>query len=106
VAHVLNVLKHTSERGAAFAALADMATSLAAVHCALGFETYLPGIHAHVREAISSRVKSRAPCPEALQVRRGEGGWGRWPLADAAAGRCCRRCCCRCWGQGQGCRAP
>lgn len=68
LAHVLNVLKHTSERGAAFSALADMATSLAAVHCAAGFETYLQGIHVHIREAISSRVKAKIPCPEALQV--------------------------------------
>lgn len=48
IAHLLAVLKHTGERGTAFAALADMAGSLAAVGCQDGFEPYLPAIAAQV----------------------------------------------------------
>eukprot|EP00878_Enallax_costatus_P037194 GHUV01041997.1.p1 GENE.GHUV01041997.1~~GHUV01041997.1.p1 ORF type:complete len:114 (-),score=26.09 GHUV01041997.1:519-860(-) len=48
IAHLLAVLKHTGERGTAFAALADMAGSLAAVGCQEGFEPYLPAIAAQV----------------------------------------------------------
>jgi FKBP12-rapamycin complex-associated protein len=48
IAHLLAVLKHTGERGSSFAALADMASSLAAVGCQDGFEPYLPAIAAQV----------------------------------------------------------
>lgn len=48
IAHLLAVLKHTGERGSAFAALADMAGSLAAVGCQEGFEPYLPAIAGQV----------------------------------------------------------
>jgi hypothetical protein len=48
VAHLLALLKHAGERGSAFAALADMAGSLAAVGCQDGFEPYLPAIAAQV----------------------------------------------------------
>lgn len=48
IAHLLAVLKHTGERGSSFAALADMASSLAAVGCQEGFEPYLPAIAAQV----------------------------------------------------------
>lgn len=36
IAHLLTVLKNPPERGAAFAALADMAAALARVNCAAG----------------------------------------------------------------------
>lgn len=49
ISHLLSVLRHPSERGAAFGALADMATSLAAVGCAGGFKDCLPAIAAQVR---------------------------------------------------------
>jgi FKBP12-rapamycin complex-associated protein len=52
IAHLLAVLKHTAERGSSFAALADMASSLAAVGCQDGFEPYLPGIAAQVRTGV------------------------------------------------------
>lgn len=52
ISHLLSVLRHPSERGAAFGALADMATSLAAVGCAGGFKDCLPAIAAQVRGAV------------------------------------------------------
>ncbi|KIY91702.1 FKBP12-rapamycin complex-associated protein [Monoraphidium neglectum] len=55
ISHLLSVLRHPSERGAAFGALADMATSLAAVGCAGGFKDCLPAIAAQVRDAVAPR---------------------------------------------------
>eukprot|EP00882_Tetradesmus_deserticola_P018605 GHRQ01019983.1.p1 GENE.GHRQ01019983.1~~GHRQ01019983.1.p1 ORF type:complete len:439 (+),score=205.09 GHRQ01019983.1:451-1767(+) len=49
IAHLLAVLKHANERGSSFAALADMASSLAAVGCHDGCEPYLPAVAAQVR---------------------------------------------------------
>ena len=49
LSHLLGVLKHPAERGAAFAAIADMAEALSAVGCAAGFEACLPAIAAQVR---------------------------------------------------------
>jgi FKBP12-rapamycin complex-associated protein len=48
IAHLLAVLKRAGERGSSFAALADMASSLAAVGCQDGFEQYLGAIAAQV----------------------------------------------------------
>jgi hypothetical protein len=50
ISHLLSVLRHPSERGAAFGAIADMATSLAAVGCAGGFRDCLPAIAAQARD--------------------------------------------------------
>ncbi len=72
--HVVGILKHSSERGPAFSALAEMASSLAEVRCAGGFEAYLPALAAAILDAIArpdpsskTRVKG-SPVPEALQV--------------------------------------
>eukprot|EP00878_Enallax_costatus_P043922 GHUV01052035.1.p1 GENE.GHUV01052035.1~~GHUV01052035.1.p1 ORF type:complete len:162 (-),score=36.05 GHUV01052035.1:130-615(-) len=69
IAHLLAVLKHTGERGTAFAALADMAGSLAAVGCQEGFEPYLPAIAAQLRESLAVRTKGKpgSNVTEALQ---------------------------------------
>ncbi|GLC61314.1 hypothetical protein PLESTB_001742500 [Pleodorina starrii] len=74
IAFLLTVLKNPPERGAAFAALADMAAALARVNCAAGFEGCLQPIYASIREALSvppaARAAARprpATCPEALQ---------------------------------------
>ncbi|GIL87381.1 hypothetical protein Vretimale_1690 [Volvox reticuliferus] len=74
ITFLLNVLKNPPERGAAFAALADMAAALARVNCAAGFEGCLQNIYAAIREAVSvppaARAAARprpATCPEALQ---------------------------------------
>ncbi|KAG2481849.1 hypothetical protein HYH03_019185, partial [Edaphochlamys debaryana] len=74
IAYMLTVLKNPPERGAAFAALADMAAGLAKVNCAAGFEGCLQPIYAAIREALSvppaARAAARprpAACPEALQ---------------------------------------
>ncbi|GIL44136.1 hypothetical protein Vafri_1666 [Volvox africanus] len=74
ITFLLNVLKNPPERGAAFAALADMAAALARVNCAAGFEGCLQNIYAAIREALSvppaARAAARprpATCPEALQ---------------------------------------
>ncbi|KAG2481851.1 hypothetical protein HYH03_019185, partial [Edaphochlamys debaryana] len=75
IAYMLTVLKNPPERGAAFAALADMAAGLAKVNCAAGFEGCLQPIYAAIREALSvppaARAAARprpAACPEALQA--------------------------------------
>lgn len=60
ISHLLSVLRHPSERGAAFGALADMATSLAAVGCAGGFKDCLPAIAAQVRRAAGSCLRCDA----------------------------------------------
>eukprot|EP00879_Flechtneria_rotunda_P018991 GHRR01019938.1.p1 GENE.GHRR01019938.1~~GHRR01019938.1.p1 ORF type:complete len:394 (+),score=91.93 GHRR01019938.1:582-1763(+) len=60
IAHLLAVLKHTGERGVAFAALADMASNLAAVGCQDGFEPYLMAVAAQVRTVAGVKVSLKA----------------------------------------------
>ncbi|PNW79096.1 hypothetical protein CHLRE_09g400553v5 [Chlamydomonas reinhardtii] len=74
IAFLLIVLKNPPERGAAFAALADMAAALARVNCAAGFEGCLSPIYVAIREALSAPPAARAAarprpatCYEALQ---------------------------------------
>lgn len=66
IAHLLAVLKHTGERGTAFAALADMAGSLAAVGCQDGFEPYLPAIAAQASHLASHILQMW--CPVVMQL--------------------------------------
>lgn len=68
ISHLLSVLKHQTERGAAFSALADMATSLASVGCASGFQACLPAIASQIRDCITQKGKTKGCVPEALQV--------------------------------------
>lgn len=68
IGHLLTVLKQQSERGAAFSAIADMACALSAVGCAQGFDGCLQPISVAIKEALTSRLKSKGQCPEALQV--------------------------------------
>lgn len=56
---VFLLMLRAGERGAAFAALADMASSLAAVGCQEGFEGYLGAIAAQVR---GTAQHGAAPC--------------------------------------------
>jgi hypothetical protein len=68
--HVLSRCCSAGERGPAFTALADMASSLAAVGCQEGFEGYLGAIAAQVRGG---------------WVRGGGVGWG-WGVGGVVGG--------------------
>ena len=82
IAHLLAVLRHPGERGAAFGALADMATGLAAVGCAGGFRDCLPAIAAQVCEAVAPRGGPGG----GLAGAGGGGGGGSGGLGGAGGG--------------------
>ncbi|GAX78992.1 hypothetical protein CEUSTIGMA_g6432.t1 [Chlamydomonas eustigma] len=66
--HLISVLKHQPERGAAFAAIADMCAATKEMACGAIFESKLPEIAMHIRESIVlPKQKPRIVCPEAIQ---------------------------------------
>jgi len=67
--HLISVLKHQPERGAAFAAIADMSVALMSIGCVSVFDANLPAIAMHIRESLTAaaKLKPRVTCPEALQ---------------------------------------
>ncbi|GBG00672.1 target of rapamycin kinase [Raphidocelis subcapitata] len=87
ISHLLSVLRHPSERGAAFGAIADMATSLAAVGCAGGFRDCLPAIAAQVRDAVAPRGGPggalSSSTPKLASAAGGKGGVGGGPVPEA-----------------------
>ncbi|RMZ52908.1 hypothetical protein APUTEX25_001027, partial [Auxenochlorella protothecoides] len=66
--HLLAVLGSPADRGAGFAAIAEMSTSLssAGVASKLRRGDYLRPIALHIRDALLGRSKTKAPCSEAL----------------------------------------
>lgn len=65
----MSVLKNPSERGAAFEALGETATTLAHIQAADGMEAHLPAVAAQIRDAIASKGgRFRNNCPAALAV--------------------------------------
>ncbi|KAL6771425.1 TOR1 [Auxenochlorella protothecoides x Auxenochlorella symbiontica] len=66
--HLLAVLGSPADRGAGFAAIAEMSTSLssAGVASKLRRGDYLRPIALHIRDALLGQSKTKAPCSEAL----------------------------------------